>query len=77
MDGVVVGSDAHLVIARQLDRTAPADDRRDGRLGNHRRPIRGDAPAMTLVGLLQPLVQLRVEVCRPGEGAAGTNDVSR
>ena len=82
VDRVVVAVQAHVVVARQPQRAAPAGRWRDRRQRQHRGPVgvdpvgRGAAqhPTVALVDQRQPVGQLGVEVRRASEacGRAGT-----
>ena len=79
VDGVVVGVDAHVVVAAEPDLVRPADRRWDRRQRQHRCPVSVDEidraglerAHHTPVRPLQPLGELGVEVGRRVEAAAG------
>src|SRR4029450_12204460 len=85
MHGVVVGVQAHVVIAGQPHARAPPGSRRDRRQAQHRGPVGVDTvgrctPERAMpppIRPLQPASELRVEVRRRDKAAAGRNEVSR
>ena len=79
VDRVVVGVQAHVVIAGQTDPVGPAGLRSDRRQGKHRRAVRldplggsaSDPPVHAAVGAAEPGAQLRVEVLGVTEASTG------